>query len=204
MNEKILTQASTFDEQRAAFETWEAMLSAGVFTEGNFMFASGIQATLKADAEKLYEHPRELAVIMGHFAVYPQVQNADVLLYVPDGMRKFITQLGKELNKPVVDAIRRPGATTKYDFVFKTPKDQELALSAKTPLIGEDVVTTLGSVAALRKLLASNQPVHSLAMLLRGTVKPQYRMGLEDHYLLIREIPTDKDEFKRRLQEEWL
>jgi hypothetical protein len=202
MSEATSTQTSNFDEHKAAVETWEAMLSAGVFTEGNFIFASGLHATLKADAEKLYEHPRELAVIMGHFAVFPAIQNADVLLYVPDGMKQFMTNLGKELQKPVVDAIRRPGATSKYDFVFKTSEDQELALSAKTPLIGEDIVTTLGSVAALRRLLAPEQPVHSLAMLLRGTVKPEYRTGLVDHYLLIREIPTDKGEFKLLLQEE--
>ncbi len=167
-------------------------------------FASGIHATLKADAEKLYRHPKELAVVMGHFAVFPHVQNADVLLYVPDGMRQFITQLGKELQKPIIHMIRRPGTTTKYDFTFKTPADKELAISAKTPFIGEDIVTTLGSVAALRSLLSPEQPVHSLAMLLRGTVKSEYRAGLTDHYLLVREIPTDKDEFKLRLQEEWL
>jgi len=200
--EATSTQMSNFDEHKAAVETWEAMLSAEVFVEGDFTFASGLHATLKVDAEKLYEHPRELAVVMGHFAIFPDVENADVLLYVPDGMRQFITQLGKELQKPVIDTIRRPGANSKYDFIFKTPEDQERALSAKTPLIGEDVVTTLGSVAALRTLLSPEQSVHSLAMLLRGSVNPEYRAGLEDHYLLIKEIPTDKDEFKLRLQEE--
>ena len=148
MSEIPSIQNSNFDEEKAATETWEAMLRAGVFIEGNFTFASGLHATLKADTEKLYEHPKELAVVMGHFAIFPHVQNADVLLYVPDGMRQFVTQLGKELQKP-------------------------------------------------------EQPVHSLAMLLRGSVKPEYRTALEDHYLLTREIPTDKDEFKRRLQEEW-
>jgi hypothetical protein len=196
-------QNSNFDEEKAATETWEAMLRAGVFIEGNFTFASGLHATLKADTEKLYEHPKELAVVMGHFAIFPHVQNADVLLYVPDGMRQFVTQLGKELQKPVVNAIRRSGAVSKYDFIFETPEDQKLARSAETPLIGEDIVTTLGSVAALRRLLPPEQSVHSLAMLLRGSVKPEYRTALEDHYLLTREIPTDKDEFKRRLQEEW-
>ena len=189
MSEIPSIQNSNFDEEKAATETWEAMLRAGVFIEGNFTFASGLHATLKADTEKLYEHPKELAVVMGHFAIFPHVQNADVLLYVPDGMRQFVTQ--------------RSGAVSKYDFIFETPEDQKLARSAETPLIGEDIVTTLGSVAALRRLLPPEQSVHSLAMLLRGSVKPEYRTALEDHYLLTREIPTDKDEFKRRLQEEW-
>ena len=141
---------------------------------------------------------------MGHFAVFPHVENADVLLYVPEGMKKFMSILGNELQKPVVNAIRRPGATTKYEFEYKTPKDRELALSANAPLIGEDVVTTLGSVAALRRLLSPEQTVHSLAILLRGTVKSEYREMLDDHYLLIRDIPTDKDEFNERLQEGWV
>lgn len=180
-----------FDLKKAAEETWEALLSADVFVEGDFTFASGIHATLKADAEKLYDHPKQLAVILGHFATYPCVQDADALLYVPDGMRHFVTLLGKELDKPVVGARRRPGTTSKYDFVFESDADEEVAYAAKAPVIGEDVVTTLGSVAGMRKLLRPEQPVHSLAILLRGTVNPAYQEDLVDHYLLKRKIPTD-------------
>jgi orotate phosphoribosyltransferase len=190
-----------FDTQRAAEDTWEALLSAGVFIEGEFTFASGQQATLKADAEKLYTQPKQLAVVMGYFATYPCVQDADVLLYVPDGMRKFVTMLGSELDKPVVGTSRKPGAS-KYDFVFASEADQELAQGAKAPVIGEDIVTTLGSVAGMRKLLKPDQPVHSLAILLRDTVNPVYQKGLVDHYLLTKEIPTSKDEFRRMLAED--
>ncbi len=180
------------------------MLSAGVFLEGNFTFASGLQATLKADAEKLYFHPRQLEVVLGHFVTFPCVKNADVLLYVPDGMRKFINVLGERLEKPVAHTIRRPGATSKYDFAFKSQEDKELAYSAERPFIGEDVVTTLGSVAALRKLLPVDRTAHSLAMLLRGQVNEENRDGIVDHYLLAREIPMDKDEFRRQLASGWL
>jgi len=190
-----------FDTIKAAEETWESLISADVFIEGDFTFASGIHATLKADAEKLYDHPKQLAVILGHFATYPCVQDAEVLLYVPDGMRQFVTLLGKELDKPVVGAKRRPGAISKYDFVYESDADEEIALKSKAPVIGEDIVTTLGSVAGIRKLLRPEQPVHSLAMLLRGTVNPVYQEGLVDHYLLKRKIPTDKNEFKRMLEE---
>jgi orotate phosphoribosyltransferase len=190
----------SFNYERAADETWEALLSAGVFIEGAFTFASGTHATLKADAERLYSNPKQLGVILGHFATYPCVQDADVLLYVPDGMRQFITTLGRELETPVAHTQRTHNATTKYDFVFSSLEDEHLATSAKRPLIGEDVVTTLGSVAALRKLLPTQSPVHSLAILLRGTVKEEYRSGLDDHYLLTRHIPIDKFEFKRQLE----
>lgn len=188
-----------FDTQKAAEETWEALLSADVFVEGNFVFASGIHATLKADAERLYSHPKQLAVILGHFAAYPCVQDADALLYVPDGMRQFVTILGQELDKPVVGVRRKPGATSKYNFVFESAADQEIAHAAKAPVIGEDIVTTLGSVAGVRNLLRPEQSVHSLAILLRGNVNPIHQTSLVDHYLLTREIPTDKYEFRKSL-----
>jgi cytoskeletal protein CcmA (bactofilin family) len=38
--------ATGFNAQKAAEETWEALLGAGVFIEGEFTFASGITATL--------------------------------------------------------------------------------------------------------------------------------------------------------------
>jgi hypothetical protein len=194
-----------FDAQRAAEETWEALLSAGVFVEGDFMFASGQRATLKADAERLYAKPRQLAVVMGHFATFPCVQDADVLLYAPEGMRQFTTTLGNDLGKPVVRAVRKPNVTSKYDFMFETAGDEYLAHAAEMPVVTEDVVTTLGSVAAMRRLLRPDQSVHSLAMLLRGAVDPAFQAGLVDHYLLEQQIPTDKEEFQRRLvTDDWL
>src|SRR6266567_198247 len=174
-----LSQAG-FDVQKAADETWDAMVSAGVFVEGDFTFASGMHATLKADAERLYEKPKQLGVILGHFAAFPCVQDADVLLYVPDGMRQFVRLLGAALNKPVAEATRTPGATSKYDFMFQSPEDEDLALSAERLVIGEDIVTTLGSIAGMRSLLQPEQTVHSLAMLLRGVANPRHRTGLVD------------------------
>ena len=100
--------APNFNVQKAAEETWQALLSADVFIEGDFTFASGMQATLKADAEQLYHHPKQLAVVLGHFAAFPCVQDADVLLYVPDGWREFTTRLGHELAKPVAHTMRKP------------------------------------------------------------------------------------------------
>lgn len=196
-------ESNSYDYQKAADETWESLLSAGVFVEGEFTFASGIHATLKADAEVLYSHPRQYLTVLGHFATFPCFANADVLLYVPDGMRKFITDLGEVLEVPIAHTKRKPDAQTKYEFEFTSPKDKELALNAERPRVGEDVISTLGSVAGLRSLLRLDQDVHSLGILLRGEVEPQYRKGLTDHYLLERHIPTDAAEFKRQLTSEW-
>lgn len=193
--------AAGFDAQRAAEETWEALLSIrdDVFVTDDHIFASGQRATLKVDAEALYEQPKQLEVILGHFASFPCVVDADALLYVPYGWEKFMKIIGRELDIPVVGAIRHPMGRTRYDFMFETRADEELALAAEQPTIGEDVVTTLGSVDGIRRLLKPEQNVHSLAMLLRDEVNPEYRVGLTDHYLLERRIPLDAEEFYRTL-----
>jgi len=190
-------RAAGFDEQRAAEEVWEAMLSAGVFVAGEFVFASGVEATLKADAENLYKHPRQLEVVLGQYATFPCIKEADVLLYVPDGSRQFMNMLGEGLGVPVAQAIRTPGSKSRYDFMFETKADEALALAAERPRIGEDVVTTLGSVAGMRSLLKPDQDVHSLAMLLRGDINTAYQVGLVDHYLVRRRIPLDAGEFRQ-------
>jgi hypothetical protein len=193
-------EVAGFDALKAAEDTWEALLCAGVFVEGDFIFASGMRATLKADAEILYNKPKQLEIVLGHFASFPCVIDADVLLYVPDGMRKFMIMIGHDMRKSVVGVRRIPNATSKYDFEFLAERDKECAQAAISPLIGEDIVTTLGSVAAVRSLLLPDQEVHSLALLLRGTVDPNYQKGLIDHYLLKKEIPTDKYEFRMMLE----
>lgn len=188
--------SSGFDSDKVADETWQALVEVDAFVEGLFILASGVEATLKVDAERLYNHPRQLKVVMRHFATFPCVTDADVLLYVPDGMRDFVTALAVSLDKPIAHTKRRPGATTKYDFEFASPDDEELACAARKSWIGEDVVSTLGSIAALRALLPPDQDVHSLAILRRGVTRPSYRKGLTDHYLLERTIPLDADQFK--------
>lgn len=183
----------------AAHETWKTLLEAGVFTEGDFVFASGEKATLKVEMDKLYSRTEQLAVILGHFAIHPVIQKAGVLLYVPDGMREFTEKLGERTGKPVVHSVKKPGSK-RYDFDFASKEDEKLALSAQNPVICEDVVTTLGSVAGMRRLLLPEQTVASLAILLRGTVNPEYKAGLDDHYLLTREIPTCKNEFREMMK----
>jgi hypothetical protein len=192
-----------FNVSKAQEDVWAALLSADVFVPGEFKFVSGIEATLKADCEQLYSHPRQLEVILGYFATHPCVIGADVLLYVPEGMRDFVTMLGEELNKPVAHTRRREGSVSRTDFVYSSPADQELALAAENPWIGEDVVTKLGSTAAVRAMLRPEQDVHSLAILRRCSVDPANETNLVTHYLVERDIPTDKDEFTRRLWSGW-
>lgn len=191
-----------FNITNAAEDTWEALLSADAFVPGLYRFKSINNATLKVDAEKLLNHPRQLQIVIGYFTTFPCVMSAEVLIPVPDGMNEFTRLVGKELEKPVVRTFQ-PDKDIDYVFDFLSDADRDLALTADRLSVLEDVVTSLGSVAGIRRLLKPEQDVHSLAMLLRGKVNPQYQAGLTDHYLLEREIPTDKDEFYRKLAEEW-
>lgn len=192
--------AAGFDRQRAREEVWEALLSAGAFIAGDFTFASGRKASLKINAEVLYEKPRQYAVVLGHVATFPCIEEADVLLYVPNGMRQLTTRLGQELDKPVAHSKRVAGSKSRYDFQFASDEDRALALGATRVRILEDVVSTLGSVAGMGRLLEpERQEIHSLAYLRRGTVNPVYREGLTDHYLMEREVPLDMNEFKEQL-----
>ncbi len=192
-----------YDIQAVSSGTWDALYTAGCFKKGNFSFASGQTATLKVDAEELYNHKEQLDRVLGYFATFPCISNTDVLLYVPDGMREFTKILGENLDKPVVNIQRRPNYTTKYDFEFASSEDESLALSANRLVICEDVVTTLGSVAAVRTLLPVNEIVHSVAMLRRNSVNPKYQAGLVNHYLIELEVPTDSVEFDNLLTQGW-
>jgi hypothetical protein len=92
------------------------------------------------------------------------------------------------LNKEVAQVERAPGGG-RYDFRFASEADADLATSASRLLIGEDVVSTLGSVAGVRRLVNPEAHVHSIGHILRGVVNPPYQEGLSDHYLVRRHIP---------------
>ncbi len=186
-----------YDEQVAEL-SWEALLSAGAIKEASyenpFIFASGEKATIKVDAEVLDKSFREREILLGKMAMHPCMDDADVLLYVPDGMRNFTNILGHEMGLLVAQTKRVDGGG-RYDFNFIDHSDKDLALGAKHPRIIEDVVTSLGSVAGIARLLDDRQDIHSLAILQRGAVNPLHQKNLIDHYLIKRFIPNDKAEF---------
>jgi hypothetical protein len=193
-------EAAEYDSQKAAEETWDAFLTVPVFVErpddDPFILASETTATIKADAKRLGDFPDKLSAVLGHMSIHPCLLSADVLIYVPDGMRKNAIHLGQTTNKRVVHIERVLDSSSRYAFRYSSPEDQELALAAERVCIVEDVVTTLGSVHGVARLLRPEQDIHSLAMLLRHTVNSNYlELIRRDHYLLKRFIPTDKHMF---------
>lgn len=176
-------------EAAAADMVWGAYVDADCIVEGRFKFASFEHpediATVKIDAEALYRegNERQLGIVLGAVAGHPCIQAADILTYVPKGQKKFTHLLGGLTDKDVVDVERSPRSKSRYDFRFATEEGKEQAQSAQRPVICEDIVSTLGSVAGVRGLFLPDQDVHSVAQLLRGEVNPDYQEGLADHYL---------------------
>jgi hypothetical protein len=135
-------------------------------------------------------------------ASHPVLQEADLITYAPNGMRDAAIILAFELRKPVAHARKH----RRGDRITVTPasdEDRELMWSALRPRIVEDVVTTLGTVAAVAGIFDPvSQDIASLAYLRRGRVDPANRQNLVDHYLVERDIPTGKYTFRAQL-EEW-
>ena len=164
----------------------QAVVQAGVFEQGHFVFADGEHATTKIEMDHLWDHAAPLQAILALLARADGLPPADVILGVPRGGQRLADALGapKYTGLPVVKLERVPGGD-KRDFRFVSDADRQLALTAKSPRIYEDVVSTLSSIAGVVRLLdPSRQDVHSLAIWRRGRVREHYRHGVTDHYLI--------------------
>lgn len=202
-----LDSITNYDPKAVAQTAWEVLIEGDTFLEGKFNFAhQGTPATLKIDAERLSLDHRAYAVMVGLVATHPCIQQADVLTYVPDGHTQFTIDVGRILNKRVAN-VRRIEGGGRRDFAFVSDYDEALALSARHLVINEDISSTLGSVAAVRGLLPPRQNVHSLSLLLRGAVFPDFAKGLTPHFLVERLVPVDADDFRRKfpdIEPSWL
>lgn len=169
----------------------QAILDAGVRTEGHFVFADGAHATTKMEMDRLFESPKQLDVVLHALASYP-LERAEVMLGVPTGGQRLAEELtGRGLVPVPISNLERIPGGKKQDFRFRTPEDEARARSARTVRIYEDVVTTLSSIAGVVRLLKpEHQEIHSLAIWRRGTPLPHYRHGVRDHYLIEEELPN--------------
>lgn len=173
-------------------EVKAAILAADVLQSGHFIFADGGHAQVKLEMDNLWDHPKELSIILEALASTKNLPRADVILGVPTGGQRLALEL---LERKLLDIstarLERVLGGAKQDFRFCTPKDEQLALSAKSVLIYEDVVTTLSSVAGVVKLLdPAMQDIHTLAIWRRGVLKEGYLNGVTPHFLVEEELPV--------------
>ena len=142
--------------------------------------------------DHLWDHQRELAVVLRALTQVKGLPAADVILGVPTGGQRIANELSARgfVSAPVVSLERITGGR-RQEFRFCSEDDRKLALSASAPLIYEDVVSTLSSVAGVVRLLRPEyQDIHAVAVWRRGQVKKQYNNGVATHYLVEEVIPS--------------
>src|SRR6266568_3506156 len=89
----------------------QAIIEAGTFVEGHFIFAAGEHAKIKIEIDHLWNHPAQLATILELLAKADGLPPADVILGVPSGGQHLADALGapEYTGLPVVKLERVPG-----------------------------------------------------------------------------------------------
>lgn len=190
----------------AAELVWQGLVQAGAFiTHKNgqpFVFASGGTATLKIDAEYIYDHPAIFEQLVDLYSHHPCVQAADTLSFVPNGAAKFATALGQRTHKPVIYLYRPPGAN-RAAIDFTNNAARTVAKQAHTTCLVEDISNTGYSAHITAGVLRRAKPdlvIHTLSLLQRAAVNKSYQTGplaLHYHTFLQRTVPTDIAVFKK-------
>lgn len=185
---------------------WDSLNEGGAFVTREsgkpFTFATGQQATLKLDAERLGAHPKIIDRLLGLYALHPCVLEADVLSFVPNGMADFAEELSRRVGKPLIRLTRQEGAS-RTDIRFMGQKDEALVRSADMVCAVEDISRTGLSAHAAAGVLRRVSPqleVHTLSMLQRDTVDPTYEIGADRvvyHTFAHRQIPLELAEFQQ-------
>ena len=135
-------------------EVRDAVVRAGVLTEGHFVFVDGEHSLVKVEMDKLWEHEEELAIVLRALADARGLQKPDVILGVPRGGQLLVQALfHRGLTTITIAHIERVPGGEKRDFRFCTEADKKLAQSAKNILIYEEVVSILSSIAGGVKML---------------------------------------------------
>jgi hypothetical protein len=192
------------DDSRAV---WDSFNEGGVFItrEGGkpFIFATGQEATLKLDAERLAVHPEIIDRLVGLYALHPCVAEADILSFVPNGMADFADKLGRRIGKQVIKLFR-PDGTPRTDIRYIGSDDEALAREVSSICAVEDISRTGFSAHATARVLRGtnlNLDVHTLSMMQRGAIAPIYETGSDrvTYHTFVREdIPLSLEEFRQQ------
>ncbi len=173
-------------------EIRDAIVRAGVLTDGHFVFVDGDHALVKVEMDKLWDHDEELSLVLEALAHKQGLTKPDAILGVPRGGQKIVEALvaRRLVDAPLIHIERVPGGA-KRDFQFCSEADRMLAENAKNILMYEDVVSTLSSIAGVVKILQpERQHIESLAIWRRGIPKEKYKVGVTDFYLIEEDVPT--------------
>jgi hypothetical protein len=186
-----------------------------------FTFASEIESEVKVIGDPVCEDDAARNDMAGVFADHGCVRAADGIGYIPEGVRPLVVTLADKAKKPdgttkpLVHMHRRPGGA-RHDYEFGLPDDpvhtaeqaKEILASLGIICLAEDISTIGSSAYAVAKMMRTVNPhlrIHTLAMLHRGNVKPEYQIGKRAvgyHALAKLDIPFTKAAFATQLP--WL
>lgn len=173
----------------------KAIFDANVLVSGHFVFAEGKHSLQKLEMDHLWDDARSLEVVLGEMKRIAKEIDFDVLCGVPTGGTRLAEAFVKTNSdrKKLITLKRVPGKG-KRDFELTNLESTYLLQKAKRLLIVEDVVSSLGSVNAvvrlLRKFTNENVEINCLAIWRRDEVKPKYGKNVSQHYLIEEVIPS--------------
>lgn len=170
-----------------------------------FTFATGQQATLKADAERLFAKRAIQERLLGIYGVHPCVVEADALSFVPNGTAGFAKELRHKFQptKPIV-RLYRPDGAPRTDIRYVSPSDRMLAQEMGSVCLVEDISRTGFSAHVTAQILREANPgldIHTLSMLQRDEVEPRYKEGVDAvvyHTFVRQDLPLEVDEFRQQ------
>ncbi len=186
---------------------WRRMVLDQVFVVRSdgipWQFASGSEAEVKADADRLSELSR--GMILAAMGTHPCVQRADLLVGVPNGMMLDAEELAGTFNKNNAVLVRPSGAG-RHEYTWEDDDQADIVANAEFACVLEDITTTGSSADATARYLRKinrRLRIHTISMLLRNTIDPAYIIGSgswgaaieEFHILCARRIPTEKARF---------
>lgn len=171
-----------------------------------FVFATGQEATLKADAERLFKRRKTCERLLGIYGAHPCVLAADAVSFVPNGPADFTEKLRWRLEKPIIRLDKPEGGST-MDMRFLSPDEIDTARQVGSVCLVEDISRTGFSASVAAGLLRSVNPgldIHTLSLLQRDEVDPMYEEGDNSvvyHTFVRQDLPLSVEEFRRQFPE---
>lgn len=158
-----------------------ALVRAQVPIEGHVVLNSGLHTDVKYDCEKLLAHPKELHFVMSGLARLIQDSGSELIVPVPKGGLRIYSTLPSDMT--VIFTEKRGQRD------FRIPKQYHKGIrAAEKIVVGEDVVTTGGTPAAMAEVIQQINPdaeLHLVGILRRSELEPRHQKSFRTAQFLV-------------------
>lgn len=163
---------------------------AGVYEQGHFVLNSGRHSDVKIFLDRIVNHPEALSKLhdgLEECLDFLHNTGKTALITVPEGMTKIVKarkRLGFLALHPMKLGPRR----------FEVPEpDRSIIMGLEEAVIGDDVLTTGGTPAALAREIIKINPdikLHLVSGVLRGEIAPQYgKLFVSQTHMVVKRLP---------------